>query len=435
MSSNTKFENKSLKFSLPFALTLSCVCVFTSIGILYYKYTKKAQYIEHKQQKKDVETVINVIEEKIEITENKKQEKIEIIKETEKIENNKEVQSVSVTALVSVQGENKIDESLSPKHILQDDQKHGIPEIEETQSHEYTMSPVTKKEKESIKIREVNNSPLELRKRFNNKGFIFAHQNLATVNVELNEFIELMRRYDLNILDGCKDPNKCDCTFRHKRCRLFMIRKYSSMDEMQYYSPHCSGVTTISPSNVDILMGTPIYEFVQMFQNKFSDRIMDLISYVNYIVASDCNEELDYVVDVTMIADPYYNYENKIEENNTNNKCTSYWHQDHFVETKSKQYHSYDIIALFVLNAVNITPHKLMIGKLKPDVDVSGMTLGQIQEHISLSSEFMIDSEICSDIGYVIDQRKNFFHKHSDFSHQGYESRRNIITIRIKYLK
>lgn len=327
----------------------------------------------------------------------------------------------------------------SPCNIVQNVIQNEKQEFKQMNTHSTEQVHIIKREreKENIKIKEINNSPLELRKRFNNKGFIFVHQNLATVNVELNEFVELMRRYDLDILDGCKDPNNCQCTFRHKRCRLFMIRKYSSVDDVEYYSPHCGGVTTIAPSNIDILMGTPVHEFVQMFQNKFSDRVMDLISYINYIVASEYNEELDYVVDVTMIADPYYNLDDK---NNTHvlvkdNKCTSFWHQDHFVETKTKQYHSYDIVALFILDAKNTTPHKLMIGKLKSGIDVSSMTLEQIQEHIIHSSDFSIDNEINSDIGYVIDQRKNFFHKHSEFLHHDNDSRRNIITIRIKYLK
>jgi hypothetical protein len=389
IGSNINFENLTLKSSL--IPGILCACAGIGLGVFCYKYTK---------------TILS-------------DDPVEVDVETERI---------------PILG---IDQDETNTVKENDIKLQKVDNPVNNTSSSLSRDVLPKKDRENLRIREVNNSPLELRKRFNNKGFIFAHQNLATVNVELNEFIELMRRYDLNILDGCTDPNRCNCTFRHKRCRLFMIRKYSGVDEIQYYSPHCSGVTTISPSNVDILMGTPIYEFVQMFQNKFLDRIIDLISYVNYVVGSDCNEESDYVVDVTMIADPYYNYnhENESENTDTKNKCTSFWHQDHFVETKTKQYHSYDIIALFILNAKNTTPHKLMIGKLKSDVDVSGMTLGQIQEHIVMASEFAIDDEICSDIGYVIDQRRNFFHKHSDFSHQDIDSRRNIITIRIKYLK
>src|SRR5438105_2008975 len=77
-------------------------------------------------------------------------------------------------------------------------------------SHNADFHP-NRKEKENTKIKEINNSPLELRKRFENKGWVFVYQNLATLNVELNEFVELMRKYDLNVLDGCKDPDRCSC--------------------------------------------------------------------------------------------------------------------------------------------------------------------------------------------------------------------------------
>jgi len=282
---------------------------------------------------------------------------------------------------------------------------------------------------------------------------LFINQNLATVNTELNEFVELMRKYDLYILDGCSDPESCQCTFRHKRCRLFMIRKYSNSMDLQFFAPSCSGVTVISPSNKDIENETPIHGFVQMFLSKFSDRVMDLVSYVGYII--DPNRISEYVVDVTMIADPYdrsYKYSttkggygqpvsvdgstnnNILEHKNMNHKCSLSWHQDHFIEAKTNKTYAYDFVALFVLNANNITPHKLMIGKLKSDIDTKDMNLEQIQEHIISLTDTLIDGS-ASDIGYVIDQRKRYFHKHSDFEHMGADSRRNVITIRIKHLE
>jgi len=342
----------------------------------------------------------------------------------------------------------------------------------------------------SEKIKEIDTAPLELRKRFTNKGYVFVNQNLATVNTELNEFIELMRKYELHILNGCNDPDTCKCNFRHKRCRLFMIRKYSNISVPQFFSPSCSGVAVISPSNEDIHSGTTIHEFVQMFLNKFSDKVMDLVSYVCYIV--DPQRSSEYVVDITMIADPYdrsqryilekggygqpileeCNFpqsESKVpKEANTNSKnkstlnsecivdefkddgkiivdldskgtknhkCTLSWHQDRFVEAKTNQTHSYDFVALFVLSAINVTPHKLMIGKLRNDIDTNNMTLEQIQEHVIPMSDSIIDKENSSDLGYIIDQRKRYFHKHSDFEYLGADSRRNVITIRIKYLK
>lgn len=306
------------------------------------------------------------------------------------------------------------------------------------------------------KIRVIDIAPLELRKRFDTKGYVFVHQNLATVNVELNEFIELMRKYDnLDILNGCPNPDTCQCKFRHKRCRLFMMRKYSNSTDMHFFSPSCNGVTVISPSNTDIQNGTAIHNFVQMFQNEFSDRIMDLVSYIDYIV--DPYRESQYVVDVTMIADPYIktkndqkheskinNIDNNIDNididnidvgNDTDRERCSFWHQDQFVEMKTKQTHAYDCTAMFVVSAKNITPHKLMIGRLKTETDISNMNLDQIQEHIVPLTDTIINDNHCSDIGYIIDQRKGYFHRHSDFEFKNTRGRRNIITIRIKYQK
>ena len=304
--------------------------------------------------------------------------------------------------------------------------------------------------KESEKIKEIDKSPLELRKRFDNKGYVFINQNLATVNTELNEFVELMRKYDLYILNGCDDPDNCQCNFRHKRCRLFMIRKYSNSGDFQFFSPSCSKVKVISPSNNDILNGTPIHEFTQMFFNKFSDRVMDLVNYVGYII--DPNKKSEYVVDITMIADPYDKSNNQYitygictnSENNSDNEktdisanktCSVLWHQDYFIEATTNQKHAYDFVAMFLLNAHNVTPHKIMIGKIKSDIDIKDMSLINIQEHIIPLSDSTIDSNNSSDIGYVIDQRANYYHKHSNFDYIDSNARRNVITIRIKNLK
>jgi hypothetical protein len=357
--------------------------------------------------------------------------------------------------------------------LISDDTMYMIPTVQQIMCNNCS---IYKKERENIKIREVNNAPLELRKRFENKGYVFIHQNLSTVNVELNEFIELMRKYDLYALNGCKDPNNCKCTFRYKRCRSFMIRKYSNMDDMQFFTPSCTGVTIISPSNKDIQNGTLIHEFVQMFQNKFCDRVMDLVSYIDYII--DPLREQHYVVDITLIADPYFDdpstngktsdasYGQPISKNenpvvsdpidrndnvvieidtkytNVNSKMnvdrkkySLLWHQDQFVESKTKQKFAYDYIAFFILGAKNVQPHKLMIGRLKNDIDISGMNLEQLQEHITTVSETTIDDDNNSDIGYVIDQGRNYFHKHSDFYYKDTDAKRNVITIRIKYLK
>lgn len=320
--------------------------------------------------------------------------------------------------------------------------------------------------KEDIYIKNIDKSPLELRKRFDNKGYVFVNNNLATVNTELNEFVELMRRYGLTMLNGCTDPDNCQCNFRHKRCRLFMTRIYSDHPGAHFYVPRCTGVVDISPSNKDIQNGTTIHEFVQLYQMKFSERVKDLINYVDYVANPDRNKH--YVVDVTMIADPYdeyYRYEpesggmygqplvdgeesleclnnsrEEIDEKDRANRekqrekhrCSLLWHQDRFVEAKTKQTHSYDIVALFVLNASNITPHSLMIGRVRDDVNIT--TLEDVQKNIITLSDTMIENG-SSDTGYIIDQRKNIYHKHSDYEYIDRDSRRNVITIRLKYLR
>lgn len=192
-----------------------------------------------------------------------------------------------------------------------------------------------------------------------------------------------------------------------------------------------------------------------MFNNKFIDRIMDLVGYVDYII--DPYRESPYVVDITMIADPYFKSHSNFKTNgygepvnkennnitdinnneklNTNTyKCTLNWHQDHFVETKTQKEYAYDFVALFVLKAHDTSEHKLMIGKIKDDIDIKDMDIDTLQKHIITISETDISNEINSDVGYIIDQRQKFFHKHSDFECYNKDSRRNVIAIRIKRL-
>ena len=38
-----------------------------------------------------------------------------------------------------------------------------------------------------------------------------------------------------------------------------------------------------------------------------------------------------------------------------------------------------------------------------------------------------------SDIGYIINQKQNLYHKHSRFSYKSIHSRRNVLAIRFKY--
>lgn len=336
-----------------------------------------------------------------------------------------------------------------------------------------------RRERDNQRIVEINKSPLELCKRCENKGYVFVHRNLATVNVELNEFIELMRMYNLPQLNGCIDPDNHDCSFRHRRCRLFMFRKCSLRPDIKFYSPSCNGVTDLTPTNEDIENETELHKFIQLFNAKFYDRVTDLVNYVKYII--DPENAHGYIVDVTMIADPYYQghthsktngygkpINNVLESDdplttessdqipdidsmgevvvdtgisartglNINKcKCTLNWHQDQFLESSSKKPYAYDFVALFVLNANNVTPHKLMIGKLKrDDLNLNTMDLESLQEHIVPIADTDINDSVCSDLGYIIDQRRDLFHKHSDFVHNDAESRRNVITIRIKYL-
>jgi hypothetical protein len=237
-----------------------------------------------------------------------------------------------------------------------------------------------------------------------------------------------------------------------------MIRKYSDNPELQYYAPSCTGVVNISPSNNDIQNGTPLHEFVQLFQSVFSDRIMDLVSYVHFIV--DPEGRSSYVVDVTLIADPYRcSDQNVIDSNDNNennmsdlttgkivvdttptltksNRCSLKWHQDRFIEARTNKTHPYDYVALFILNLTSVTPHRLMIGKTKTDMSdmFDDMSIDEIQQQVITLADILIDSENRSDIGYVINQGQGFMHKHSDFDYLDDDARRNVITIRLKYL-
>ena len=53
-------------------------------------------------------------------------------------------------------------------------------------------------------------------------------------------------------LDGCNNPNECSCTFRHKNCKLFLIRKCiinNLTGQIEYFSPGCNGIKKINNSN------------------------------------------------------------------------------------------------------------------------------------------------------------------------------------------
>jgi hypothetical protein len=113
-----------------------------------------------------------------------------------------------------------------------------------------------------------------------------------------------MRKFDLDVLNGCEDPDKCDCTFRHKRCRIFMIGKESNQPNMEFFSTSCKGINMIQQSNDK----SQIHGFIQLFHTTFSNRVLDLVNYVNYII--DPNRENTYAITIAMIADPYIKSQN-----------------------------------------------------------------------------------------------------------------------------
>lgn len=397
--------------------------------------------------KNDQKNITNNEDEKKQIEHNKN----ENISNLRNNENYNKKRSIHSSRFFHDKPKTKPEELIVPNKLFQDEVLSNICSGK--------INPISLEQNDKIKlIKNIDKAPLELRKRFDKKGFVVVSDNLATINTEFNEFIELMRRYDLSILDGCKNPNTCSCNFRHKRCRLFMVRTYSDFPKPQFFVPTCSGVIDISPSNKDVQDDTTIHKFVQMFQNEFYDRINDLVNYISYV--TDPNRINQFVVDITLIADPYdeyYKYEpadgglyghpkiiqtmdvtsvqNEIKHIGDQHKIMTSWHQDIFLEAKTNKTHAYDIVAMFLLNAHKITQHKLMIGKPKNEINLNGLSPDQIQDNIIPLSETLIDQHTNSDIGYIIDQRKNIFHRHTNFEYMSRDSRRNVITIRLKYLK
>ena len=174
--------------------------------------------------------------------------------------------------------------------------------------------------------------------------------------------------------------------------------------------------------------------------------------------------------------------------------CCTDWHQDIFLDTDG-DCRPYDYVALFVLDGTDITPHQLMIGQAEYEIEtetgsdmVSDITdtitdakaeslrnkiinsdrieiIDTISED---SSESLITTNIenipnsqnvlprspmspsapksirqiytvdldrphMADIGYIIDQGKDLFHRHSQFTYKSTESRRNVLAIRFRY--
>jgi hypothetical protein len=133
-----------------------------------------------------------------------------------------------------------------------------------------TLTNISPEQIESIlkaKGKEIRmNAPVILRQHFEQKGYAIIQNNLSHTNTKLNEFAELMRMDGLSILNGCEDPDNCECNFRHKRCRLFIARYNSYSDsrssnsngssndknnDFRFYSSNCQGIMRIRLANED----------------------------------------------------------------------------------------------------------------------------------------------------------------------------------------
>lgn len=204
------------------------------------------------------------------------------------------------------------------------------------------------------------NAPMALRRHFENKGFAIVQNNLSQANTKLNEFVELMRMDGLAVLNGCSDPVNCKCTFRHKRCRLFIARyesynakSYDSTDSeyenaFRFYSSSCKGVERIGKTdenesdnsddastetevvgiakatnseasvatgdslakileeeinNIISESSTNLTRLIGLFDRDFTNSCIDIIEYLHYIIGSESH---NYIADVIFIADPYF---------------------------------------------------------------------------------------------------------------------------------
>ena len=299
---------------------------------------------------------------------------------------------------------------------------------------------------ENKKIDIINSSPLELTDRFEKKGFVVIKDGLASTNKTIDEFIELMRCYkDLKELNGCKNPESCTCKFRHKYCRLFMMRLHSDFkNKPKYYSPTCDGYADMTVTKNDISEMTNKYKFINLYEKNFYDKVLNLIGYVDFIIDPTHNNK--YVVDVLFIADPYYEGQEhrmtngygtnlieqnqKKDENTKLNKfkriCNCDWHIDEYVDNKTKQKCPYDCVALFILNNYETTSHELLIGKIPSDNTIKNIQDIKICKKINISHN-------TKDIGYIINQNMDLYHQHTEFEHLSLNSRRNVIAIRYKY--
>ena len=266
-----------------------------------------------------------------------------------------------------------------------------------------TMTEINKKEDNELSAillpkNNLNIAPLELRNIFEHKGYVVINKNLAKINNEINNFITNMQNLKTTSLDGCVDPLNCACTFKYKHSRFLMLRKYSNKENIHYYSPTCNG-------DYEIIMNDEIKELIDIFEHKYLDLIMNIVSYIDYII--DPHREKQYVVDL------------KIISNLTSVKDD--WHQDMFTEYKTSEKNIYDYSALFLLNTHNISEHIISIGQ-------------KINNSVKNIFDLNIPSE-SSDIGYLIDQTKEICYHYPEFTYLTDDATYNVLKIQIKKIE
>lgn len=272
--------------------------------------------------------------------------------------------------------------------------------------------------------------PVDVCQIFRQNGFVFVKNNLGNSIKNLSNFTNLMRKTDINDLNGCEDPENCKCTFRHKHCKLFMIRKCiknNLTERVEYFSPGCNGVKKIEGIN-DVNN-----ELLKEFETNYSDDINIILNYVNFVIEPSMTKTKNYIADMILVADPVHLY---------STMCNLKWHQDMY--NVNDKPHLYDYVALFVLNTTDITSHKILIGSLDNKLDINNKSdIDSIQKDVIINESIdvkcglttSLNTKGTSNVGYIIDQRKGFLHKHTDYKNLSENSRRDIIAIRIKHIE
>ena len=271
-------------------------------------------------------------------------------------------------------------------------------------------------------ITKIEDTALELRKRFVSDGYVFVSKSLATANNELNELIALIKKMDLPIFNGCVNPSTCKCKFRYKNSRTFTVRRYSSSDSLTYYSPTCTGVKNIELTEKDITDNTQLYSFIKTFSESFSSTIFDLADYVRYITDPDMSKK--YVIDIALTAEPS---NTNISLNKDNHDIK--WRHASFLDMVSNTITHYDIASQFVLSCNEITPHKIIIGRVNTETDMKSFNNNDIVNYVK---DQWIEND-AFDIGYIIDQRRGYIAQNPDYYYISKNGNRNVVSIKIKY--